>query len=934
MTVTSALFEAYLKCPTKCFLKSRGETEGRNAYANWIESENENYRTERRQRLLDRFPSGERIPSSENLRDLKGGSWRFAVDLSVQAQGLSSTIHMIERVPLKGRGKTAVIPIRLVVTNKLVRDDKFLLAFDALILSKNLGRDVAFGKIIYGDQHATLKVKTLGLMDKVRKLTSKTAALLANASPPELVLNEHCAACEFQSRCREKAIEKDDLSLLPRMTEKERTKFHSRGIFGITQLSYTFRPRRRPKRFTKNTGRYSHALKALAIRERKIHVVGNPELKIEGTPVYLDVEGLPDRNFYYLIGARFKVAREIVQYSLWADDAIEERRIWSDFLGVLSGLENPVLIHYGSYETTFLKHMSTRYGAPKKDSIPGLAMASRLNLLSVIFGSIYFPGYSNGLKDCAKSLGFHWSVPNASGALAVLWRLQWEKTADPMAKESLQKYNAEDCEALQGLTEFVSRLSRPLAELTDTNQPAVVKVEALPRHALFKFRKVQFQVPELATINDAAYWNYQRQRVLVKSARHGRNMAEKVKNPRQPKLNPNKIIRCPAPLKCFRCGGKTLYEHQKCSKTVIDVKLSATGIKRWITKYLFNFYRCPRCRAVFRTHGYTWTSKKFGDDLRAFAVYENIGLGMPQQRVAIFLKEVLCLDLGRGAVNKFKKSAAVFYNNAYENLVKKLASGRLIHADETKVNLTAGVGYVWAFTSLEDVVYVYTASRKGDLIHSLLKDFKGVLVSDFYAAYDSINCPQQKCLIHLIRDLNEDLMKEPFNDEMKALVSEFAMLLKAIISTVDRFGLKARYLGRHKRSVDGFFKRLAQQEYQTETAQKCKTRLEKNRFGLFTFLDFDGVPWNNNNAEHAIKAVAMLRRDFNGRATEKGIHEYLILLSICESCKFRGVSFLEFVRSGKTDLDAFVACKQRGTRNRRLVEGVGHRGRASFETAV
>ena len=177
-----------------------------------------------------------------------------------------------------------------------------------------------------------------------------------------------------------------------------------------------------------------------------------------------------------------------------------------------------------------------------------------------------------------------------------------------------------------------------------------------------------------------------------------------------------------------------------------------------------------------------------------------------------------------------------------------------------------------------------------------------------------MNCPQQKCLIHLIRDLNEDLMKEPFNEEMKGLVSEFALLLQAIISTVDRFGLKAHFLRAHKRSVDRFFKRLARREYQTETALKCKTRLQKNRCGLFTFLDSDGIPWNNNNAEHAIKAFALLRRDFNGLANEKGIREYLILLSICESCKFKGVSFLEFLRSRKTDVDAFAACKQRRSR--------------------
>jgi len=37
-------------------------------------------------------------------------------------------------------------------------------------------------------------------------------------------------------------------------------------------------------------------IKAPAIRARKIHIAGSPELKIEGTPVYLDVEGLPDND--------------------------------------------------------------------------------------------------------------------------------------------------------------------------------------------------------------------------------------------------------------------------------------------------------------------------------------------------------------------------------------------------------------------------------------------------------------------------------------------------------------------------------------------------------------------------------------------------------------------------------------------------------------
>lgn len=93
-----------------------------------------------------------------------------------------------------------------------------------------------------------MKVKTSALVSMVRKVVGKIGSLLTNDMPPDLILNRHCPACDYKSRCHEKAIEKDDLSLLGGMTEKERKKLNSKGIFTVTQLSYTFQPRRRPKR--------------------------------------------------------------------------------------------------------------------------------------------------------------------------------------------------------------------------------------------------------------------------------------------------------------------------------------------------------------------------------------------------------------------------------------------------------------------------------------------------------------------------------------------------------------------------------------------------------------------------------------------------------------------------------------------------------------
>jgi predicted RecB family nuclease len=171
---------------------------------------------------------------------------------------------------------------------------------------------------------------------------------LADDSPPDLVLNRHCGQCEFQARCRERATEKDELSLLSGMSEKERKRLHGRGIFTVTQLSYTFRPRRRRGSSRDKPEKFHHSLRALAIRENKIHAVDLPDPKLDGTPIYLDVEGLPDRDFYYLIGVRIRTGEDAVQYSFWANDENEEERIWKAFLDVLSAIPDPRLMHYGS----------------------------------------------------------------------------------------------------------------------------------------------------------------------------------------------------------------------------------------------------------------------------------------------------------------------------------------------------------------------------------------------------------------------------------------------------------------------------------------------------------------------------------------------------------------------------------------------------------
>ena len=130
-------------------------------------------------------------------------------------------------------------------------------------------------------------------------------------------------------------------------------------------------------------------------------------------------------------------------------------------------------------------------------------------------------------------------------------------------------------------------------------------------------------------------------------------------------------------------------------------------------------------------------------------------------------------------------------------------------------------------------------------------------------------------------------MKSPFDQELREVVQPFATLFRTIIETVDKYGLKRRHLHKHRRQADEFLQSVREKKLTSDFAVKYQSKFAKYGERLFTFLDHDGVPWNNNNAEHAIKRFVKYRRNADGRFTEKSLGNHLILLSVLETCEYQ-----------------------------------------------
>jgi len=344
------------------------------------------------------------------------------------------------------------------------------------------------------------------------------------------------------------------------------------------------------------------------------------------------------------------------------------------------------------------------------------------------------------------------------------------------------------------------------------------------------------------------------------------------------------------------CNHDQFSKARKAKKKVIDLKFMKNGIKKWIVEYHGGGFRCHNCKSVFTPKNLS-EIPKFGNNLMIWSVNQHITYRVSLLQTKNMIQELFNIQLSTTKTYEFKYYLSKEYKKTFMEIQQTMIKGSLIHVDETTVSIQGIDRYVWVFSTFDSVFYLYRPNREADFLKELLKGFNGVLVSDFYTGYDSLPCPQQKCLIHLLRDLDDDLFKNQLDIEYKSIITEFGKLLITIINTIDKYGLKKRHLNKHNKNVEKFYNRVIDKEYESELAMKYVKKFKKYRNKLFTFLNYNGIPWNNSNAETAIRFFSMYRTLADGRFTENSIDSYLIFLSIQQTCKLRGVSFLDFLKS-------------------------------------
>ena len=251
------------------------------------------------------------------------------------------------------------------------------------------------------------------------------------------------------------------------------------------------------------------------------------------------------------------------------------------------------------------------------------------------------------------------------------------------------------------------------------------------------------------TINKAARWDYQRDTIYIRTDAKLKRAKRKGTGRAKRTIRVSKLVVCEPLRVCPRCQRKATQTFRRITKRLHDLRFSRSGVAGWVVKYQFQVFWCPACRAFSPWPKEFSDRTTYGRNLAAFSIFEIIELCVSQRSVAQTLNRLFGFQMDEIVVRRFKQRGAEYYRETRKNILAEMVKGNLIHADETRIRLHAKTAYVWVFVTFREVVYFYSETREGSLVQSALGEFKGVLVSDFYAAYDSMPCPQQEVLASL-----------------------------------------------------------------------------------------------------------------------------------------------------------------------------------------
>lgn len=444
-------------------------------------------------------------------------------------------------------------------------------------------------------------------------------------------------------------------------------------------------------------------------------------------------------------------------------------------------------------------------------------------------------------------------------------------------------------EAIQGLIQAALRgeLSESDAEVLARAEPMVVKFFALA--AVRRIAELQAQVAGSGRVHPSTPSGQippyakpaVRHRPSKPGAKEGHPGVHRPAPPRIDRTEEHRLEVCPD------CGGP-LQRCQRVRRRVIE-DIPQDIATEVVEHAIYRDY-CPRCQKhVEPVVPDALPGARIGHRTVALTSWLHYGLGMTTGQIVELMGGHLRTHLSAGGLISAWHRLGEVLGPWYEQIAEQARASAVLHADETGWRNNGHSHWLWCFASKDACYYLIDRSRGSAALDKFfIESFDGVLVHDFWAAYDAIGADEhQCCLVHLLRELEKvDLTNG--STAWKGFAKKLRRLVRDGIRLRKRADFDPARYGELIRRIDRRLMELARGSYGDADANRLAKRLLKHCDSLFTFLDRPEAPFENNLAERMIRPAVVMRKNIQCNRSNKGAATQGVLMSVYRTLKLRG----------------------------------------------
>ena len=342
---------------------------------------------------------------------------------------------------------------------------------------------------------------------------------------------------------------------------------------------------------------------------------------------------------------------------------------------------------------------------------------------------------------------------------------------------------------------------------------------------------------------------------------------------------------------CLRCGAGLSGGSVKRTREVVDVPLGTAEVVEHVVLERL----CPTCgqRVVPAVDlgGVVAGQQRLGLGLLSLIVTLREEARLPIGAIRRYLATVHGLAVSRGAIVAAGRLVAERGRAEVERIRARVRASPVVHADETGWRQDGRNGYVWTFSTSTERSFIWGRRTKEMVDAALGEAFLGVVVSDFYAAYDHVAGSKQRCWSHLLRDAREVRVRHPTDTRMQAWADDLHRLYEDAVAVVATEPDRPARLAT-ARSFEARLLGLCR-PYLEDAAAPQRTlcaRITKYLVELLTFVREPGVPPDNNAAERSLRHLVTSRKISGGTRSDQGTETKMALSTLFGTWRAQGVN--------------------------------------------